>query len=75
MQAEIQREVERVVGGKGVDVKDIDTGDSADSRITLETAEATYDLPAERLLHLLKQMPGRVGVNALRQCIDEHFPP
>ena len=74
MQAEIQREVERVVGGKGVDVKDIDTADSTHSHITLETAEATYELPAEQLLLLLKQMPDRVGVNALRQCIDEHFP-
>ncbi len=74
MQPEIQREVERVVGGKGVDVSDIDTKESANPRIKVETAECVYELPANRFLLLLNDLPDDIGVVALRQSIEEHFP-
>ncbi len=77
MQSEIQREVERIVGGKAVSVTDIDArtdgGDAAGHRIQLETAHATYTLPAGELFHLLRELPDEIGVNALRQRIEQRF--
>ena len=77
MQSEIQREVERIVGGKAVSVTDIDAqagdGDEANHRIKLETANATYTLPAQQLFHLLRELPDEIGVNALRQSIEQQI--
>lgn len=74
MQSEIQQQLERVVGGKGVRASDLDTREAANPRVTIETAEAVYDLPANRFLLLLKELPDDVGINALRQAIEQHFP-
>lgn len=73
MRTDIQKEVERVVGGKSVNVSEIDTAETANPRVKVETAHATYDLPANRFLIQLRDMPDGVGVNALRQHIEEHF--
>jgi hypothetical protein len=74
MQTEIERELERVVGGQGVDVTDINSAETANPRIKVETAEAVYELPATRFLLLLKDLPDHIGVNALRLSIEQHFP-
>ena len=74
MQSEIERELERVVGGKGVEVQDIDSPEAANPRVKVETAEAVYELPAARFLLFLKDSPDHIGVNALRLSIEQHFP-
>ena len=76
IQPDIEREVERIVGGKAVRVADVDAP-AEDNRacdlVKLETAHATYTLPAKPLLRLLQNLPDEIGVNALRQRIEQQF--
>ena len=73
MQAEIQQELKRVVGGPGVSASAIENREPANPRVKLETANAVYHLPANRFLSLLRVLPDQIGINALRQSIDQHF--
>ncbi len=71
---EIEQELERIVGGEGVSVSELDSAEEANRRVHLETARAAYDLPANRLLVRLKSLPDHIGIEALRTAIEEEFP-
>lgn len=73
MQVEIQKELKRVVGGPGVSASEIENRKPVNPRMKLETASAVYHLPANRLLLLLRELPDKIGVNALRQSLEQHF--
>jgi|GEM_PF-3179159 len=65
---EIRSEISRVVGPAGVDVR-LETKDSAEM-VRVETSDEVCWLPPEELLSLLRPMPDRAGVLALREEID-----
>ncbi len=76
IQPDIQREVERIVGGKAVGVMGIEAQTDDDKTrhlVKLETANATYTLPAQPLLRLLRELPDEIGINALRQRIEQQL--
>lgn len=74
MKTEIEQELQRIVGGESVGVTEIETDRGANRRMKLETARATYDLPANRLLTMLQSLPDQIGVAALREEIERQFP-
>lgn len=74
MNQQIKKELERIVDGAGVKVSDLETSAEANRRIKLETARGVYELPANRFLIFLQKLPDRIGVEALRQAIEERFP-
>lgn len=74
MNRQIEQELERIVGGAGVEVSESETSSEANRRVRLEMTDAVYDLPANRLLIVLEKVPDRIGVPALRKVIEEHFP-
>lgn len=74
MNPEIPEHVKRIVGGEGVGVTDVETESEANPRVRMETANATYELPANRVLSFLESLPDDIGVEALRQAIEERFP-
>jgi hypothetical protein len=55
-------------------VTDVATETPANPRVRLETAQSAYELPANRTLILLEKLPGRIGVDALREEIERRFP-
>jgi hypothetical protein len=74
MSSEIQAELERIVGGEGVRVSPVPTKEEANRRVQLETANAVYEVPENRLLILLKKLPDGIGIEALRQAVEEELP-
>lgn len=74
MTTQIEQELDRIVGGGAVMVTEIETAVEANRRVRLETANAVYELPANRLLILLRKLPDHAGVEPLRQAIEENFP-
>ncbi|REK24499.1 MAG: hypothetical protein DWQ45_17070 [Planctomycetota bacterium] len=74
MDPRVEEELKRIVGGEGVTATDIETESPANRRLRLETAQAVYEVPAGRGLIFLQQLPDDIGVEALRQAIEQEFP-
>lgn len=70
---EIQAELQRLVGGNAAEVATEQTAETANRRVKLTTANAVYSLPANELLIELRKLPDRIGVEALRQAVEQKF--
>jgi uncharacterized FlaG/YvyC family protein len=67
---QLEAEIQRVVGPAAVQLRLQDQPD--DRYVRVETAEAVWGMPPDDLLEMLKEMPDRAGVLALRQAADQH---
>ncbi|MCA9110250.1 MAG: hypothetical protein KDA52_09900 [Planctomycetaceae bacterium] len=74
MNSQIEQELDRIVNGEAIKVSDMETSSEANRRIKLDTANCVYELPANRFLIFLQRLPDQIGVEALRQAIEERFP-
>ena len=70
MLQQIETELQRVIGPTGVDVR-IDTA-CQPPLARVETAEAVWGMEPKAFLELLKELPDRAGILALRQAVDSH---
>lgn len=68
---QIRHELERVVGASGVKVEWQDCEDGQ-RLVRIETAESICGMRPQRLVTLLKSLPDKAGILALRQTIDSH---
>jgi hypothetical protein len=68
---QIQQEMARIVGPTGVDLQWYDC-DDGQRIVRVETAEAVWGMRPQRLLTLLKGLPDKAGILALRQAVDSH---
>ena len=71
MLQEIRQEMERIVGPTGV-TADWQECEDGQRIVRVETAEAVWGMRPQRLLSLLKGLPDKAGVLALRQTADSH---
>jgi hypothetical protein len=68
---EIRHEVHRVVGPAGMEVE-LHADPACGAIVRIETYEAVWAMQPEDLLHLLRAMPDRAGVLAVREEADRH---
>lgn len=73
MPQELQKEIDRLVGSESVEIFELPTQEEANHRVQLQTANAVYKLPANRLLALLRKLPDRIGVEGLREAIEREL--
>jgi hypothetical protein len=71
MLQEIRQELDRVIGATGVTVQWHDCEDGQ-RIVRVETAEAVFGMRPQRLLSMLKGLPDKAGILALRQTADSH---
>lgn len=71
---EIKAELNRVIGSAGVDVCLEEHADLG-TAVRVETADDVHHVSPEQFLALLKRMPDRAGVLALREELDAQNPP
>ncbi|HJT33636.1 MAG TPA: hypothetical protein VJ783_16440 [Pirellulales bacterium] len=68
---QIGAELRRVVGPAGYELR-FDTQPDGKVMVRMDAAEAVWGMCPDDLLQLLREMPDRAGLLALRQAVDQH---
>ncbi|HEX5443341.1 MAG TPA: hypothetical protein VFW87_05920 [Pirellulales bacterium] len=68
---QIHEELKRVIGSAGYEVR-FDPQADGKVMVRIDAAEAVWGMCPDDLLQLLREMPDRAGLLALRQAVDQH---